>query len=664
MSAHYKAHAQITVAMIVLTLVSGCGVKPTETAALPTDTSPPTTGTPAPPMDTPVGEASPTVAPLPPPSGNGGGQIAFYSGRDGNSEIYVINTDGTDLLRLTTNSAGDMAPAWSPNGMQIAFTSNRDGNNEIYVMNADGSDQRRLTNNPAYESHPDWSPDGTRIAFVSERDGNREIYTMKADGTNPQRLTNNPAEDMRPDWSPDGTQVLFNSERDGNWEIYVIRADGGELRRLTDSRAWEIFPAWSPDGTQIAYRCSSAREPNGDVCIMGVDGDAERTLTRHTGNDENPIWSPDGAQIVFQSDRYADPQTANTDNYNFEILIMDADGGNVRRLTNNPAGDYWPTWRPVTTNVLMLSQAEGEVATLGSLEQVDDYPLYTMHYYGDYDRSRAAMGGGRAKLTFSTLTWACSLFAALGDADNMLYGRNFDWRYSPALLLFTDPPDGYASVSMVDIEYLVGADKTGTLTDLPLEDRRPLLDAPFWPFDGMNEHGLVIGMAAVPPGHVSPDPDKETIGSLGVMREVLDHARDTHEAVAILQSYNIDMGGGPPLHYLVADPSGRSVLIEFYQGETILIPNQDPWHQATNFLRSSTGESAVGECWRYDSIGERLMEVEGRLTTLDAMDILSEVSQESTQWSIVYGLSTGDVTVAMGQEYDSQHTFHLGLAGE
>jgi metal-dependent hydrolase (beta-lactamase superfamily II) len=310
--------------------------------------------------------------------------------------------------------------------------------------------------------------------------------------------------------------------------------------------------------------------------------------------------------------------------------------------------------------------ADDEIATLTSLERVDDYPLYTMHYYGDYSHRRAAIGGGRARLTFSTPDWACSLFAALGDADNMLYGRNFDWEYSPALLLFTDPTDGYASVSMVDIEYLVGADVAGRLTDLPFEERRALLDAPLWPFDGMNEHGLVIGMAAVPPGHVSPDPNKETIGSLGIIREVLDHASDTDEAVAILQSYNIDMGGGPPLHYLVADPAGRSVLVEFYQGETVLIPNPDnePWHQATNFLRSSVGESATGECWRYDRISERLVEVEGRLTVSGAMDLLAEVSQEGTQWSIVYGLSTGDVTVTMGQKYDNPHTFYLGLAGE
>jgi hypothetical protein len=247
----------------------------------------------------------------------------------------------------------------------------------------------------------------------------------------------------------------------------------------------------------------------------------------------------------------------------------------------------------------------------------------------------------------------------------MLYGRNFDWEYSPAVLLFTDPPDGYASVSMVDIAYLgFGGTSAGRLPDLPLVERRALLDAPRMPFDGMNEHGLVVGMAAVPPGQMRPDPAKETTGSLRVIREMLDHASKVDEAVAILQSYNIDFEGGPPLHYLVADPSGRSALVEFYQGEMVIMPNETPWHLATNFLRASVGESAAGQCWRYDRLSQRLTDAQGRMTTPSAMRLLSDVSQEGTQWSIVYGMSTGDVSVTMGRQYDTPHTFHLGLAGE
>jgi hypothetical protein len=302
-----------------------------------------------------------------------------------------------------------------------------------------------------------------------------------------------------------------------------------------------------------------------------------------------------------------------------------------------------------------------EIATLTSLKQLDDYPLYTMHYYGPYPQGSSSGGGDREKAGDSLpAAWACSLLAALGDPDNLLYGRNFDWEFSPALLLFTDPPDGYASVSMVDIAYLgfAGA-ASSTVSDLPLEERRAILAAPLLPFDGMNEQGLAVGMAAVPPGNMQPDPGKETIGPLGIMREMLDHARTVDEAVAILDGYSIDMEGSVPLHYLLADRTGHAALVEFYQGKTILFFNETPWHQATNFLRASVGSSAAGQCWRYDLIHQRLEQTEGRLTAAETMSLLAEVAQPHTQWSIVYGLNTGEVQVVMGQQYDDVHALSI-----
>jgi hypothetical protein len=294
--------------------------------------------------------------------------------------------------------------------------------------------------------------------------------------------------------------------------------------------------------------------------------------------------------------------------------------------------------------------ADDKAATLNSLKMVDNYPLYTMHYTGGYDQHRASAGPGDRR-------WACSLFAAMGDPDDMQYGRNFDWEYSPALLLFTDPPDGYASVSMVDIGYLVDEDQVLSLTDLPLAEREPLLAAPFWPFDGMNEYGLVVGMAAVPGSEMPNDPSKETLDSLAIIREMLDHARDVDEAVAIIEQYNIDWGSGPALHYLVADASEHAVLVEFSAGEMVILPNEGPYHLATNHLRNeATGN---GGCWRYATLDDRLSETEGQLTSQDGVALLEDVAQDMTQWSIVYGISTGDVHVAMGLDYNDVHIFHL-----
>jgi hypothetical protein len=312
-----------------------------------------------------------------------------------------------------------------------------------------------------------------------------------------------------------------------------------------------------------------------------------------------------------------------------------------------------PTSPTPTENLGGLSSEAA--TTLRSLEKVDAYPLYVMRYTGAYDFPHIG------QTTPQRRSFACSLFATLGASGDRLYGRNFDFPYSPALLLFTDPPDGYASVSMVDLTYLdIDPSNARSLTDLPLVDRTALLAAPSMPFDGMNEYGLTIAMAALPDSFLddaSVDPSKPTIGSIGIIRQVLDHARSVDEAVAIFEQYNIDFSGGPPIHYLIADPGGKAVLIEFNEGKMVQLPNDTPWHLATNHLRY--GAQGDGGCPRYRALSEKLTATNGQLDTSSALQLLSQVSQGGTQWSVVYNMTSGDVSVVMGQSYQTTYPFHL-----
>src|SRR3984893_16616738 len=131
----------------------------------------------------------------------------FFQAEDGIRDGHVT---GVQTCALPI-SAIDIQPEWSPDGSKIVFTSNRDGlfNTEIYVMNANGSGVTRLTFNPAIDDSPDWSPDGMKIVFASNRTGllDFEIWVENANGANPVRLTNGPRASVRPSWSPDGAQI-------------------------------------------------------------------------------------------------------------------------------------------------------------------------------------------------------------------------------------------------------------------------------------------------------------------------------------------------------------------------------------------------------------------------------------------------------------------------
>jgi Tol biopolymer transport system component len=262
------------------------------------------------------------------------GKLAFASDRDGNGEIYVMDPEGSNLVRLTYNNSNDWDPSWSPDGNRIAFVSARDGPVDIYVMDADGSNVVRLTNRLSDDWQPSWSPDGSKIVFTDVENSNWEIYTVDADGSNVVRLTNNPSEDWEPSWSPDGSKIAFISRRGGNGtrEIYVMNADGSNVVRLTKDAFAYFKPSWSPDGSRIVFTSTEAN--NWDIYTMNIDGSGFVRLTSHPSDDWEPSWSSDGSKIAFTSIRDG----------NEEIYIMDSDGSNLVRLTNNSYADRTPSW--------------------------------------------------------------------------------------------------------------------------------------------------------------------------------------------------------------------------------------------------------------------------------------------------------------------------------
>ena len=295
-------------------------------------------------------------------------------------EIWVMDADGSNQTRLTTNDTWNRYPSWSPDGSKIAFSSirsigvfpNTRKTHGIWVMDADGSNQTNLFNSGGvFEVTFDnlsWSPDGSKIAFDSHWPPPHGIWVMDADGSNITQLTYPPGSiiDIAPSWSPDGSKIAFHSTRgpvggsDATpFKIYVMDADGSNLTRLTEGvyrgedRQRDEAPSWSPDGSKIVFRsCSYGGGATGftgcRIYVMDVDGSNQTPLAGVDSwsqiGDLAPSWSPDGSKIVFLSAR--DNRVDHPRRESLEIYIMDADGSNPTRLTNNLAVEGRPSWRP------------------------------------------------------------------------------------------------------------------------------------------------------------------------------------------------------------------------------------------------------------------------------------------------------------------------------
>ncbi len=284
-------------------------------------------------------QGTPRVSDQPEPTG----RIAFVTFRDGEREIYIMNSDGSGQTNLTNDPVPDDEPDFSPDGDKIVFTSERDRSLDLYEMNSDGGGLRRLTTEPSGDLSPRWSPDGSHIAYSA----GGTLAVINADGSGRKVIMDSQleatAEPCRAGaflggWSPDGQRLVYYSAsvtRSLAW-LCIVDVDGSNVQVLTeDPSGWNVEPVWSPDGQRIAFR--SHRDGAPEIYVLDLETGEERNLTNHPAADVEPEWSPDGNWIAFASIR---------DSPNFDIFIMRADGSDVRRLTTDEAKDSYPVWAP------------------------------------------------------------------------------------------------------------------------------------------------------------------------------------------------------------------------------------------------------------------------------------------------------------------------------
>ena len=260
-------------------------------------------------------------------------KIAFISDRDGNRELYIMDYDGMNQMRLTYTKGMEMLPAWSHNGEMIAYTSFRKGNPDLYIRHIyEGRDE--LVASGGSNITPDFSPDDKFLLYSSSLPGNYEIYLYDLRTKQKRRLTFSYGSDLTPKWSPDGEKILFSSDRSGSPQLYIMDSDGKNPRRITFQGSYNASPDWAPDGDRIIYVSRVLGRFN--LYMLFLSTSQVVKLTSGMAMNENPCFSPDGRHIVFSSNRSG----------KYQIYIMDYDGKNLRQLTSK-GNNLMPSWQKI-----------------------------------------------------------------------------------------------------------------------------------------------------------------------------------------------------------------------------------------------------------------------------------------------------------------------------
>ncbi len=257
-----------------------------------------------------------------------GTPIAFSArGKKGEKHVFVMDSDGANVFRVSKNTSINMLPRMTKAG--VYYTSYVDDNPDLYLWS--GGSSRKVSNKPGINNGGAYC--GGKLAVTLSMGGtNVDIYLINpGSGGIIKRLTSHWSIDTSPSWSPDCSQIAFNSDRSGSPQVWIMDAAGGGKKQLTHQGKYNTTPDWSPEGDVIAF---TGQDKGSDIFTVDLGGHITR-LTQNQGLNEHPSFSPDGRYIVFVSKRAG---------HGSRLYVMTADGEFQTMVTTRGSGYSTPSW--------------------------------------------------------------------------------------------------------------------------------------------------------------------------------------------------------------------------------------------------------------------------------------------------------------------------------
>lgn len=257
--------------------------------------------------------------------------------------------------------------------------------------------------------------------------------------------------------------------------------------------------------------------------------------------------------------------------------------------------------------------------------------------------------------------FGCSTIQATNTQQDILFGRNFDWENSEALILESHPVDAYASITTVNLDFI----QSGTSVSIErLPDDVLAQVAMYAPLDGMNEKGLVISVNMIQDSNViEQNKSTQDLTTTTAIRLILNQAADVDEAITLLRAYDMHSSMGMMIHFAIADAKGNSVVVEYINNEMNVMDTR----VVTNFYLSPGEKQGIGTSQsheRYEILMD-LLDTNQIMNMEQVRDALNRVSKdnfsefESTEWSIVYNLNQREIHYYHRENYEQRYLFQL-----